>query len=582
VTGTRGRVAAILVGLALCAGFAPGTAGAADPGRWVETGYDPVPLEYFQGVTSDPQRNLFFDGLFVGLYRTDSELNEQARNNSAIPVDVFERERYNHIGDLTWDDREHGRILLPLECFIPFIGNPCRTGSVGVADPDTLAWRYYVKLDPTFIDKVMWAEASPDGKLLWTSNGAINGGNDLLAYDMKEITSANAAPGGPLLRPVRVLAGAVPPSGITGATFYKGRLLLAGQRGGPFRVWSVDLADASRRLEIEKTVVGESEGLDIVTTLGGKLHWLITPLLGVGGTYGNTSALVHFNPVKQPKVKCGDVITKSVKLDADVVCPDGTPAAVTIAADHVDLDLNGHSIVNGRTDDGETVAVTSAGPVEDFEVRDGTIRAGDRALRMQASRSEFEELVVDGHALALGVTGNKNDFENVVADSSYHTLDIEGSDLKFEGNVVTIHPSELLGSIHGDRNEIERSSFRDCGSSALEVHGVDVEIERNTLRGCPLFVVGSGTEIERNDVSLSSDVGIGVFDGDARVTRNNASNNSGTGIQLFEPGAYVARNSTNDNGEWGIHGVLGTIDGGRNRASGNAEPAQCLNVICGR
>ena len=98
-------------------------------------GYDPVPLEYFQGVTSDPHRNLFFDGLFVGLYRTDSELVEEARNNSAIPVDVFERERYNHIGDITWDRREGGRVLLPLECFIPFLGNPCKTGSIGVADP---------------------------------------------------------------------------------------------------------------------------------------------------------------------------------------------------------------------------------------------------------------------------------------------------------------------------------------------------------------------------------------------------------------------------------------------------------------
>ena len=567
---------------AVCAGGVPSAAPAADPGRWVETGYDPVPLEYFQGVTSDPQRNLFFDGLFVGLYRTDSEVVEQARNNSAIPTDVNQRERYNHIGDITWDRHEGGRILLPLECYLPIIGNFCHTGSIGVADPATLQWRYYVKLDPAFIDKVMWAEASPDGKLLWTSNGAINGGHDLLAYDMDEITAANAAPDGPLLRPVRVLPNAVPPSGITGAVFYKGRLLLAGQGGGPFRVWSVDVNDGSRRLEIEKTIVGESEGLDFVKARGGRLHWLITPLLGGGTpTYGSTSALVHFNPVKQPKVKCGDVITKSVKLDADVICPDGTPAAVTIAADHVDLDLNGHSIVNGRTDDGETAAITTAAPVRDLEIRNGTIRAGDRAVKVQASGRELEHLTVDGHVLALGVTGNGNDFEHITARSSFLTLDVNGDHVEFERNDVSIHPSELLGRIAGDHNEIERSSFRDCGSSALEVHGADVEIERNTLVGCPVFVVGTGTEIERNDVSLSSDLGIGVFDSEARVTRNNASNNSGSGIQLFEPGAYVARNTANDNGEWGINGVLGTIDGGRNRASGNAEPAQCLNVICG-
>jgi hypothetical protein len=296
----RARICIALLALAaLVAAVGPGSAQAQDPGRWVETGHDLVPLEYFQGVTSDSHRDLYFDGLFSGLYRTDRELTEEARNLSAIPVDVIERERYNHIGDITWDRREGGRVLLPLECFIPFLGNPCRTGSIGVADPDTLQWRYYVKLDPAFIDKAMWAEASPNGQLLWTSNGAVNGGNDLLAYDMKEITAVNAAPGGPPLRPVRVLPGAVPPSGITGATFYKGRLFLAGQRGGPFRVWSVDLSDGSRRLEIEKPIFGESEGLDIVKARDGKLHWLITPLLGIGSTYGNTSALVHFDRVKR-------------------------------------------------------------------------------------------------------------------------------------------------------------------------------------------------------------------------------------------------------------------------------------------
>ena len=65
--------------------------------------------------------------------------------------------------------------------------------------------------------------------------------------------------------------------------------------------------------------------------------------------------------------------------------------------------------------------------------------------------------------------------------------------------------------------------------------------------------------------------GIGVFDPTASVSAaTTPANNSGSGIQLFEPGAYVARNTANDNGEWGINGVLGTIDGGGNRASGNA------------
>jgi hypothetical protein len=283
-----------------CVAFGLTSAAAAPKHRaWVETGNSPVPLEYFQGVTSDQRGHFYFDGVFTGLYRTDLNLVEQARSEyNVIPADVGTRERYNHIGDLTWDRREHGRLLLPLECYFPFIGNFCRTGSIGVADPDTLTWRYYVKLDPAYIDKVMFAEVSPNGRLLWTSNGGLNGGHDLLAYDVSEITAANAAPAGPLLKPVRVLPNAVPPSGITGAVFFKHRLLVAGATGTTFQVWSIDPRDGSRRLEIEKQVLGESEGLDIEKALGGKLHWLITPQ-GTGGqppTYGDFahSGLVHF------------------------------------------------------------------------------------------------------------------------------------------------------------------------------------------------------------------------------------------------------------------------------------------------
>jgi hypothetical protein len=288
---------------------------------------------------------------------------------------------------------------------------------------------------------------------------------------------------------------------------------------------------------------------------------------------------VHFNPVKQPRVRCGDVITKSVRLDADVVCPDGTPFAVKIAADHVTLDLAGHEIVNGRTDDGETVAVSTEGSVEDLEIRNGTISSGDQAVKLQASRSELEDLDIGGHVLGLSVIGDRNEFDDLQVRSAFHSIFIQGNRIEFEHSTVTSHPTEQLGSIEGDDNEIERSTFQ-CGTSGLTVEGDDVDVERNIGRQCPIFVVGTGSRIDRNEVFDSADVGIGVIDPKAKVTRNVATGNSDNGIQLFEPGAYVARNTANRNSEWGIRGVAGTIDGGRNRATGNGQPAQCVNVAC--
>jgi hypothetical protein len=165
-------------------------------------------------------------------------------------------------------------------------------GRAGVADPATLAFRYYVKLDPAEIPKAMWAETSPDGSLIWTSSG-----DDLLAYRSSDVSQANRAPSGPLLEPVRRLAGAVPPTGVTGAVFRDGRLLLAGEANGVYQVWAVDPASGERRLELQMSICGESEGLDVIDTLGGELQWLIGPFdPGCSLSFGPTSALLHFVP----------------------------------------------------------------------------------------------------------------------------------------------------------------------------------------------------------------------------------------------------------------------------------------------
>jgi hypothetical protein len=287
------RLASSLLLLAALAAW-PAVAHAQDPTRWRGVAMSRIPIPYYQGITSDPDGHYFFDGVFVGLHRTDGRLRRRASVDNVIPAAVTAREGYNHIGDITWDAREGGRILLPLECYYPGTqpdANTCHTGSIGVANPRTLRWRYYVKLSPREIPKAMWAEVSPDGRLLWTSAG-----NDLLAYRVADIRR-----GAGTLRAARRLRGAVPPTGITGAAFYGERLMLAGQRDIDFEVWSVDLATGKRRLEIRRGAIGESEGLDVSEGKGlpGVLHWIITPFdpLGRPPTYGQgANALLHFVP----------------------------------------------------------------------------------------------------------------------------------------------------------------------------------------------------------------------------------------------------------------------------------------------
>jgi hypothetical protein len=269
--------------LALCA-----PAEAKDPGRWTLTGWSSVPNTYWQGVaTAGPGHSFFFSGLFEGLHRTAPNLRQTGSVGSVIPESVKAGEGYNHVGDVGF---EGGRVLLPLECYTPggpTGGNTCGTGSIGVADPRTLAFQYYVKLDPGEIPKAMWVEAA--GGLLWTSSG-----QDLLAYRASDVSAANAAPGAAPIHSVRRLVGAVPPSGVTGAAVYGGRLLLAGAQGTTYQIWSVDLDTGGRRLEIElRGVRGEAEGLTQIPRLGARLHFLVAPL-AAKPTFGPTVGLLHF------------------------------------------------------------------------------------------------------------------------------------------------------------------------------------------------------------------------------------------------------------------------------------------------
>ena len=283
-------------------------ASAKDPGRWTLSGWSSVSNFYWQGVTSaGPKAPLYFSGIVEGLFRTSRGLGETAAMSSAIPASVKAVEGYNHVGDISFDGRDGKRVLLPLECYQaggPNGGNTCGTGAIGTADPNTLAFRYYVKLDPAEIAKAMWVEASPDG-LLWTSSG-----NDLLAYRAQDVSPANSAPAAPPIHSVRRLEGAVPPSGVTGAAFRDGRLFLAGAQGTTYQIWSVDLATGARRLEVElKNVQGEAEGLHVTNLLGGTLHFLIAPL-AAKPTFPPSVALLHFTPSRRPGLRVTATATR--------------------------------------------------------------------------------------------------------------------------------------------------------------------------------------------------------------------------------------------------------------------------------
>lgn len=300
---TRASLASLVAVVAVAFGGATASA-ASPPQRWVLSNADNVPLQYFQGLTHYGAGNLFFVGVFQGGYRTNDALKQLAARPNLFPPAVAAAAGFNHIGDPTYDASEGGRLLVPLECYVPGKpngGNTCGIGGVAVVDPTSLAWQYWVKLDG--IPKAMWAEVSPDGQRLWTSAG-----NDLVAYATSDIVAANATttPTAAGVQPVERLVGAVPPSGVTGAAFVDGRLFLAGEADKTLQVWSVDVSGATpARQELALPgVAGEPEGIDLFDGRGGLLHWLISPNGDNGpATYGAAhSELVSFVPAGEAKL----------------------------------------------------------------------------------------------------------------------------------------------------------------------------------------------------------------------------------------------------------------------------------------
>jgi parallel beta-helix repeat protein len=144
--------------------------------------------------------------------------------------------------------------------------------------------------------------------------------------------------------------------------------------------------------------------------------------------------------------------------------------------------------------------------------------------------------------------------------------------------------------------------------TAILAYSADANVIRgNRMPRNGIWILGDGNRIERNDVvgsTLSDKSAIEIVGGQANLVLSNRAHGFGGGIAIgpgasatrivgnvanasFDdgidvdaPGTVVRANTANNNGDLGIEAIEGTIDGGGNRASGNGNPLQCVNVVC--
>jgi Periplasmic copper-binding protein (NosD) len=321
---------------------------------------------------------------------------------------------------------------------------------------------------------------------------------------------------------------------------------------------------------------------------------------------------------------CGQTITQSITLDADVSCPDvgSQEFAWHIGASGITVDLNGHKI----TSHGKGIENNGYNHVT---LRNGTIAGNQRlveftavkwntlskltlkgivdGLRVNGGDHNFvadnwsqgvtfgvksDHTVVannltDGWEAAIGVTGDRN----LIAGNTTHSgaLHLGGAHDYISGNHIASSPlnSTLDGLTDGKVVDNVIVSYGQ-GGPALTVSDSSGNVFRGNAVFGGSFALQSGADnVLRKNVVYGAK-GTNSTDGfvvEAGVTgtqliNNLASRNADDGFDVRAPGTLLKRNQANDNGGLGINAVAGVIDGSGNRASGNGNAAQCTGVTC--
>ena len=217
-----------------------------------------------------------------------------------------------------------------------------------------------------------------------------------------------------------------------------------------------------------------------------------------------------------------------------------------ITGNQLDANGNNGSEVNGESD-GVTVSENSADDNQLFGIVVGAAR-NTRVVGNTARRNDTGLFFFDLHASLI--SGNS-------ATANRAGLELSGGQFGSDGNRLTDNTASRnlesgLGIVDGANANVV------SGNTANGNQG------QNGNGGGIYVVAASGNQLSGNVANANLDSGIVIAEGEPGDTTGNS----------------LKRNTANQNRGHGIDAIAGSVDGGGNRASGNATPPQCLNVNC--
>jgi parallel beta-helix repeat protein len=303
-------------------------------------------------------------------------------------------------------------------------------------------------------------------------------------------------------------------------------------------------------------------------------------------------------------VSCGDTITADTTLDSDLVdCPSN---GIVIGADDITLDLNGHTIDGddepfepcpvdqpcdiGVLNEGHDAVTIEGGTVRDFGPGVVVVRAKRNRLRDVAAVGNAFEGIFLFRSERTRVHGSSAS-RNGVGNSRPGIALIESDNNRITGNTMSRNGDLALFMEASDHNLIRQNKARGNPEDGMIIEGNRNEIVRNRLvrngGGILITIVSRGGKsvgnvVSRNVVRNARAGGIAVDRVPKRtlVSRNLVVGSGRAGIIVGSRSTTITNNRAVRNGGLGIRAVKGVIDGGGNRASGNGDPRQCVNVAC--
>lgn len=255
-------------------------------------------------------------------------------------------------------------------------------------------------------------------------------------------------------------------------------------------------------------------------------------------------------------VTCGQVITRSIKLANDL--HDCLGIGLEVGARNITIDLNGHTI------DGSGSALPFNGIDNTPE---GSSRTGhSRVTIKNGTVTEF------GAGVSLGDGADRNHVRNILATDNggagIFARDVDRphiSDSATDGARFGIFVESVTNA------RVERNAALNNSDE-----GIVVTASRRTVLHRNSVVNNGGTGIF---VTISSTATL-IDDNDANGNGQGNDGGSGINVTATDAATVIRDNRARNNDDFGIRAERGVTDGGGNRASGNGNPAQCLNIRC--